>query len=254
MNILFLLLFGLIQGITEFLPISSSAHLLTISVLFGLSLSKLDSIFLHVGTLLSLIVYFKKDIYGMLLSVFSPKKFYEYFFHLTNLILSTLPLVIAGIFVYKYVKIFEIATIIGSANIICGILLYVVDKYSSHAKYILSKKDAFVIGLMQIFSIIPGVSRSGICITASRLLGYNRELSVNWSFMMALPSLAGAIILGIFSADYNSIMFDSGLLLIFSSFIFSIFAVSMLIKFVKLASFSIFAFYRILLGAFILFL
>ena len=182
---------SLIQSITEFLPVSSSGHLILAQKIFDMPDSICLTMMLHLGTLIAVVSYFYKDIFKMAKAVFSFKKSPLFW----QLCIATLPMLIVGFFCHRFVHLFHQPTIIASMLIGFGILLWAADKYSPAQKNLsqLTYKGAFFIGLAQIFALIPGTSRLGITITCARYLGFNRADSARFSMLLSIPViLAGA--------------------------------------------------------------
>ena len=244
-----IIVLGFIQGITEFLPISSSAHLIIFRDLFLIGKNVINNnitltfdIALHFGTALAILVYFFHDFIEM------KKK------HIINIIIATIP---AGLLGVLFEEIFEsyLRTkylIISLSLIIMGIIIYKVDKSMKENKGIedITIKDALIIGISQIFALIPGFSRSGTTIVSARLLKINREDSAKFSFYLSLPIVLGAVILNLFKADYqiiksNILLFILGILVSFTT---GIICIKYLIKYLKNNNFKIFMWYRLILG------
>ena len=246
-----ILLLSLIQGITEFIPVSSSSHLILASNFIGFKdQSLLVDVSMHIGSFLAVIVYFYKDI----LNFFQNK---ELFF---KIILSSIPVMLVGFFLVKSNLIAELRNFktIGWMTLVFGILLYYSDKYKLEKKIgkDFTFKAAFIIGFFQVLSLIPGVSRSGISITAARLLNFQRFDAVKISFLLSIPTLAAVSIYGIknilSSDDINfSILNLSSILL---SFIFSYLTIKYFINYIKEFNLNIFVYYRISLGMLLLIL
>jgi|TARA_B110000881_G_C18598725_1_gene533432 undecaprenyl-diphosphatase len=242
---------SIIQGITEFLPISSSSHLILASKYFNFDNQSLSlDVSLHIGSFIAVIFYFKKDIFNFL-------KNKELFF---KIIISSIPVMIVGYTLVKLNLIEQIRNIkiIGWTTLIFGILLYFSDKFST-AKMIKNNfnyKSALYIGFFQILSLIPGVSRSGITITAGRFLGFKREESVKISFLLSIPTLAAVSIFGIINLSSSDNLNISllNILSIFLSFIFSLITIKYFLKYIKNFSLNIFVIYRVILGIIILIL
>jgi len=242
---------SIIQGITEFLPISSSSHLILASKYFNFDNQSLSlDVSLHIGSFIAVIFYFKKDIFNF----FKNK---ELFF---KIIISSIPVMIVGYTLVKLNLIEQIRNIkiIGWTTLIFGILLYFSDKFST-AKMIKNNfnyKSALYIGFFQILSLIPGVSRSGITITAGRFLGFKREESVKISFLLSIPTLAAVSIFGIINLSSSDNLNISllNILSIFLSFIFSLITIKYFLKYIKNFSLNIFVIYRFVLGIIILIL
>jgi len=242
---------SIIQGITEFLPISSSSHLILASKYFNFDNQSLSlDVSLHIGSFIAVIFYFKKDIFNF----FKNK---ELFF---KIIISSIPVMIVGYTLVKLNLIEQIRNvkIIGWTTLVFGILLYFSDKFST-AKMIKNNfnyKSALYIGFFQVLSLIPGVSRSGITITAGRFLGFKREESVKISFLLSIPTLAAVSIFGIINLSSSDNLNISllNILSIFLSFIFSLITIKYFLKYIKNFSLNIFVIYRVVLGIIILIL
>ena len=240
---------SLIQGITEFLPISSSSHLILISEFYNFSNGGLSvDVALHIGSFFSVILFFRKDIV----------KFINDKILLSRFIIASIPIMFVGFFLVKYnlIDYLRNIEIIGWTTLIFGIMLFISDK--TKESFIMKKnfsyKSAVIIGLVQILSLIPGVSRSGIAITGARFLGFKRYDSAKISFLLSIPTLAIISVYGIKdiveSNNYNFSILN--ITSIFFSFIFSYLTIKYFLKFIKRFSLNIFVIYRIVLGVFIL--
>ena len=242
------LVLSLIQGIFEFLPISSSAHLLiTSEVLNFKSSSLVIDISLHLGSLLAIIFYFRKD----LSNLFQNKNL------AILIIVGSIPLIIFGFLLYITNLIYFLRNIeiIAWSTLIFGILLYFSDKGKVKKKFDndLNFKTILIIGILQIFALIPGASRSGVAITAGRLLNFDRYDSSKISFYLSIPALAGASALGIKNAFDQGIEFN--ILVIFSiifSFLFSYLTIKYFLAYIKKFTLNLFVYYRILLAGILL--
>jgi len=244
-----ILILSIIQGISEFLPVSSAAHLVLISKYYAFTNQNLlIDICLHLGSLLAIVFYFRND----LIHFINNKKF------LIKILIGTIPIIPAGYILYQTGLINQLRNleVIGWTSLIFGILLYVSDK-SKNTKKIgteFTNKSAIIIGLFQVLALIPGVSRSGITITSGRFLGFNRFDSTKISFFLSIPTLAAASLLGIYnitkegSAELN---FLAIIAVIFSA-IFSYITIAFFLNFIKKFSLNIFIIYRIILSIFIL--
>ncbi len=238
------LILSIIQGISEFIPVSSSAHLLIISRLSDFNVSNLQlDISLHLGSLLAIILFFRKE----LINIISNKNIF------LLIILGSIPLVIVGYIFYStnLIDQFRNLKVVAWTTLIFGILLYFSDKFELKNKISseLNIKSIIIIGLFQILSIIPGVSRSGIVITASRFLKFDRVESSKIAFYLSIPALAGASVLGFKDVIDDQINFDA--IFIFStsaSFLFSYFTIKYFLIYVKMFSLSFFVIYRIVLS------
>ena len=239
-----ILILSIIQGISEFIPVSSSAHLLIISRLSDFNVSNLQlDISLHLGSLLAIILFFRKE----LINIINNKNIF------LLIILGSIPLVIVGYIFYStnLIDQFRNLKVVAWTTLIFGILLYFSDKFELKNKISseLNIKSIIIIGLFQILSIIPGVSRSGIVITASRFLKFDRVESSKIAFYLSIPALAGASVLGFKDVIDDQINFDA--IFIFStsaSFLFSYFTIKYFLIYVKMFSLSFFVIYRIVLS------
>ena len=238
------LILSIIQGISEFIPVSSSAHLLIISRLSDFNVSNLQlDISLHLGSLLAIILFFRKE----LINIINNKNIF------LLIILGSIPLVIVGYIFYStnLIDQFRNLKVVAWTTLIFGILLYFSDKFELKNKISseLNIKSIIIIGLFQILAIIPGVSRSGIVITASRFLKIDRVESSKIAFYLSIPALAGASVLGFKDVIDDQINFDA--IFIFStsaSFLFSYFTIKYFLIYVKMFSLSFFVIYRIVLS------
>ncbi len=244
-----ILILSAIQGISEFLPVSSFAHSVLVAKFYSFTNQNLlIDICLHLGSLLAIIVYFRKDLFNFI----NNKSF------LLKIILGTIPIIPIGYIFYETNLINELRSlkVIGWTSLIFGILLYISDrsKITKKIDQEFTNKSAIFIGLFQVLSLIPGVSRSGITITSGRLLGFNRFDSAKISFFLSIPTLAAASLLGIYniyiegSAELNFLAIIS----IIFSFIFSYTTIALFLNFIKKFSLSIFVIYRIFLSLIIL--
>ena len=240
---------SIIQGVTEFLPVSSSSHLIIVSDYLYFEKQNLTlDISLHIGSFLAVITYFSKDIINLVRN----KDLFS------KLIISSFPIIIVGYFLVKYNLIDHLRNIkiIGWTTIIFGILLYVSDKFKFEKK--LDKnftvKSAIFIGILQILSLVPGVSRSGITITAARLLNFDRVDSAKISFLLSIPTLGAVTFFGINNLiNQEDLSFSLlNLISILLSFVFSYLTIKYFLQFIKRFSLYIFVVYRIILGILIL--
>ena len=239
-----ILLLSLIQGVSEFLPISSAAHLILASNIYEFkNQSLLIDISLHLGSLLAILFYFRNEIFNLKNNL---NLFYK-------IIVATLPLIITGYFLYSTGIIYEFRNIkvIVWTTFAGAILLHIADrrKIFNNLENSFNFKSALIIGLFQIIALIPGTSRAGITITAGRILGFDRTDSTKISFYLSIPALAGASVIGIKDLLKENIEFNFIVLAgIFLSFIFSLITIKYFLKFIKKFSFKIFVFYRIILS------
>ena len=243
-NIIEIIILSLIQGVSEFLPISSSAHLVVVSTLYQFkSSSLLIDVSLHLGSLLAIIFFFRKE----LINLKNNQKL------LSLMIFGSMPLIIFGYILYKTELIYVLrdVQIIAWTTLIFGIILYIADKsrFDKKISSNLNLKIIFYIGLFQILSLIPGVSRAGITITAARIFKFNRFDSSKISFLLAIPALAGASVLGLNDVINQNFEFSYLVFLsIILSFLFSYFTVNFFLKYVNRFSLNVFVIYRIVVA------
>lgn len=245
-----ILVLSLIQGITEFLPISSSSHLIIYSEISGFSYSGLTiDVSLHIGSFFAVLTYFRNDI---LKFIYNKKLFFIIF-------IASLPIIITGYILTQLDIINNLRSIkiIGWTTIIFAIFLYIVDK--KEKKLNISKnlnfKNGIFIGIVHVLSLIPGVSRSGIAITAGRYLGFDRVDSAKISYLLSIPVLTAVSFYGIYENIYvsDTILSQLSLTGILLSFIFSYITIKYFLIYIKNFNMNLFVYYRILLGTFILF-
>jgi undecaprenyl-diphosphatase len=261
MNIFDSIILGIIQGLTEFLPISSSGHLIIARDLFGWHGSSdlsFDAI-LQLATGLALVVYFRKDIFRLIKTFFAmiSKKPVEQKDKITiwAIIIGTIPAIVFGLFLQKYMETtFRSAILVAFVLIIGSAVMYLAEKFSNQNKQ-LSLWKGIGIGFFQCLALVPGFSRSGATISGGLLFGLNREDAARFSFLLSIPIILGSGIKQLLSV-VKSDAFSSDWLNIFSgsitSFIFGIIAISFLIKFLKNNKLTIFIWYRIILAIFVL--
>ena len=244
-------LLSLIQGITEFIPVSSSSHLILFSNYTNFEeQSLLIDVSLHIGSFLAVLCYFYKDILDFVKNKILFLK----------ILISSIPVMLIGFFLVETNLIENLRNIkvIAWTTLIFGIILYFSDKcdLSKNIESNFSFKSAIFIGTFQILSLIPGVSRSGITLTAARILNFNRFDSAKISFLLSLPTLGAVSIFGLnntlSSSNINFSLIN--ILCIFLSFVFSILSIKYFLHFVKKFSLNIFVIYRVLLGVILLFL
>ena len=247
MTTIFLL--SLIQGITEFLPISSSSHLIIISEYLDFTKKNLlIDVSLHIGSFLAVITYFYKDI----------SKFVKNKFLFLKIVIASIPILITGFFLVETKIIYDLRSIeiIGWTTIFFGILLYFGDrcKIKRSMDKNLSYKNIIYIGLVQVLSLIPGVSRSGITITAARYLKFSREDSLKISFLLSIPILGAISIFGLSNVVAENELELSKLTLIsvLLSFIISFITIKLFFYYIQKFNLTIFVIYRIILGIFLI--
>tara|TARA_Y100000590_G_scaffold31736_1_gene35078 strand:- start:1474 stop:2241 length:768 start_codon:yes stop_codon:yes gene_type:complete len=244
-----ILILSIIQGVSEFIPVSSAAHLVLVSKYYSfVNQSLLIDICLHLGSLLAIIVYFRNDLFNFV----KNRNF------LIKIIIGTIPIIPVGYILYQTGLIYQLRNlqVIGWTSLIFGIILYLSDrsKVTKKISTEFNNKSAILIGLFQVLSLIPGVSRSGITITSGRFLGFDRFDSAKISFFFSIPTLIAASTLGIYniykegSAELNFL----AIIAVLFSFIFSYITIALFFKFIQKFSLNIFIIYRIVISIFIL--
>lgn len=254
------IILGIIQGIGEFLPISSSAHLILVPYLFGWEQSSMAfDIALHFGTLTAVLVIFFKDWWELFLGAvnkitkgkdsFDNKMFWY-------LVAATVPGALIGFLLDDIVEnVFrENIVLIACSLAIMGVLIYLGDKWADkHYKLEtdfkhISFKQALVIGLSQALAIIPGFSRSGTTILTARLMGLSKSAATKFTFLLSVPIIAGATILEVGNLELSVETFMG----VFIAFAVGIFSIKFLLNYIKKHDFSVFAIYRVVFAVIIL--
>ena len=243
-----ILILSAIQGISEFLPVSSSAHLIIVSSLYDLKTSSLlIDISLHLGSLLAIIFFFRKDLFDLK----NNQKL------LKLIIIGSIPLIIFGYILHsaELIHLLRNIKVIAWTTLFFGIILYFADqrKIDQNISSNLNIKSILFIGLFQMFALIPGVSRAGITITAARFLNFNRVDSGKISFLLSIPALAGASFLGL--KDLQNETLEINLLVIIAivlSFLFSYITVKFFLNYLNKFSLNIFVIYRLIIALILL--
>jgi undecaprenyl-diphosphatase len=258
---------GIVQGLTEFLPISSSGHLILVPYLFGWDDPFIDSlafsVVLHGGTLLALLVYFRDDWLRLIPAGFAvlrdrsfrgdPDRRLAWL-----LVVSTIPAAIAGALLNDFVeRTVREPGLVAVMLVLAGILLWLADRWGAriHALDRLSFRGALGIGLAQTIALIPGTSRSGISITAALFAGLDRTAAVRYSFLMAMPVIAGAVAFEGFKlvrGDVSDVEIGPMVVGVVSAFVSGMLAIEVLLRYVRTRSFNIFVVYRFVLAAIVL--
>ncbi len=242
---------GLVQGLGEFLPISSSAHLILIPWFFGWQVPGLSfDVALHLGTLVAVLGVFGRDWIDLIRDGMTGRKTPagRMFWYM---VVATVPGAAVGFIFEDYIStVFRNPQLVGVMLIVMGIILYVADKYSPAVKDLggIGWKESVIIGISQAFALIPGVSRSGITMTAGRLMGFDRETAARFSFLLSTPIIAGAGLLHIVRlspADFT-MPFVAGILV---SAVVGYLSIKFLLRFLVTNSFGIFVAYRLVLGS-----
>ena len=239
-----IIILSAIQGITEFLPISSSAHLIIISSLYEInSSSLLIDIGLHLGSLLAIVFFFRKDLFDLK----NNRKL------LSLIIIGSIPLIIFGYILHttELINLLRNIKVIAWMTLIFGVILFVADqgKIEKNMSSNLNMKSIIFIGFFQVLALIPGVSRAGITITAARILKFNRVDASKISFLLSIPALAGASFLGLKNINIQNIEPNFFLLIAVAlSFIFSFITVKYFLIYINKFSMNAIVIYRILIS------
>ena len=249
-NFIEIIILSLIQGISEFLPISSSSHLIIVSSIYEFqSSSLLIDVSLHLGSLLAIIFFFRKD----LLNLHNNKKI------LLLIIVGSIPLILFGYILYKteFIYFLRDIKIIAWASLIFGMILYFADKnnFNRSLSTDLNLRNILYIGLFQVLALVPGVSRAGITITAARIFKFNRVDASKISFLLAIPALSGASVLNLKNIFEQSVQINYLVILaIILSFAFSYLTIKFFLKYIEKFSLNIFVIYRIFISLLLFFI
>ena len=261
MTLLEIIILAIIQGVTEFLPISSSAHLLLPAELFGwISQGLAFDVAVHVGSLLAVIIYMRKELVDMTVGFFKygfTKKQSEESRLAWSVVFATIPVVIAGFLLKDWIELnARTALVMAATTIGFGLLLWYADASAKLARGLNSMQmnNAVVIGLAQVLALIPGTSRSGITMTASLMLGFDRESAARFSFLLSIPAILGA---GLFSVidliqqttpvDWMALLYGAAF-----SFVSAYLCIYLFLSWISRIGMLPFVIYRLCLGAILL--
>ncbi|NCS98590.1 undecaprenyl-diphosphatase UppP [Candidatus Parcubacteria bacterium] len=258
MDLLLSILLGFVQAVTEFLPISSSGHLILFRDLtntqfeYGLAY---DSV-LQFATTLAVVVYFRKDILRLIDSffkIFTGKlEKHEDKILIGAIIIGTIPAVVFGLLLEDLMDtIFRSSLLVAATLILGAIIMHFADKISKQDREI-NIKNGLIIGLFQSLALIPGMSRSGMTISGGLLMGLKREAAIRFSFLLAIPVLLGSGVKKMLDLESSGLLSSLGLELVFgaiTAFIFGILAIKFLITYLKNNSFKVFIWYRLILAS-----
>lgn len=255
-----IIVLAIVQGITEFLPISSSGHLILIPAFTGWpDQGQATDVMVHIGTLFAIIVYFWRDVLSILSGVldlfklrWSPRARLAVY-----IAAATVPAVIFGVFLKSFGLLDKIRSIevVAWNAMIFGVLLLIADKVGPRIKVMedMTFGPAMIIGLSQALALIPGTSRSGITMTAARFLGYERAEAARFSFLLGIPAIAGAGVLTLYELNVSGEPVpDGAIMAAVFTFFSALAAIAFLMAMVKRLSFTPFVMYRMLLAGFLL--
>ena len=258
MEIINAIILGIIQGITEFLPVSSSGHLEIAKAILGENKvgeeSLLMTVVLHFATALSTIIIFRKDILEILKGLFQFKNNDSFWFSL-KIVFSMIPAALVGVFFNDEIEaLFGGAlTLVGSMLLVTGLLLFLADKAKASAKKV-GVKHAILIGVSQAIAILPGISRSGATISTAVLLGIDKEKAARFSFLMVVPLIFGKMAKDILSGDiqYETTTFIPLIVGFIFAFLTGMFACKWMIRLVKSSQLKYFAYYCFAIGGIVI--
>ncbi|MCU0648961.1 MAG: undecaprenyl-diphosphatase UppP [Gemmatimonadaceae bacterium] len=261
MSVWHALVLGIVQGLAEFLPISSSAHLALTPLLFGWRDPGLAfDVALHLGTLLALAWYFRTEwiaLAGAGVDILRQRAVRTaQHWQLVYLVIATIPGAIAGLLVKDYAEtVFRAPALTAVALMVMGVLLWAADRFARRTRVLgeLRARDALLVGLAQMFALVPGVSRSGSTMTAARTLGFDRPSAARFSFLMSMPITLAAVVVKTPDAVAEHGVSLPLIVGIVAAAISSWLAIDILLKYVSRYSFGIFALYRLVLGAGVLY-
>jgi undecaprenyl-diphosphatase len=250
MDILQAVLLGIVQGITEWLPVSSSGHLAILQNLFGLGAPVLFDIMLHLGTILAVVVVFWKEILEILKAVVKFDFTGENGKLAIFIIVAMVPTAIIG-FAFKktFESLFSNLTAIGIALIITGCFLFICERFKRKAE--LGFKESLLVGIAQGIAIIPGISRSGATIGTGLLLGIEKEKVAKFSFLLSIPAIIGASIFDFNATELASVGWNYALIGIIISAVVGYLTIKLLLNIIKKQKFWLFSIYCWILGAII---
>ena len=256
-------LYGLIQGLTEFIPVSSTAHLKVISHFFGIDDPGTSvSAIIQLGSVFSLFWYFRNDLFK--LRNRSPNKIFNYLIHeklIRSILFGTLPIILLGGFIkiflpYFFDEIIRSNLTIALLSLIMAFFMYIADTSKKGSINLLNHNyfDIFLIGLAQAFAIFPGISRSGITISTALVLGWERGDAAKFSFLLGIPAISfAAIVEFIYSFDeFSSLNFLPLIVGLITTFLSSLLAIDFLLKYFSLKGLKLFIIYRIIFSFVIL--
>lgn len=250
------IVFGIIQGLTEFLPVSSTAHIVITQLVFGYTFPGLSfEIFLHLASVLAVIIYFWKDLWnvirGFILFVAKrkPEDRTQFYFGIYILIATLITGILGMILTGFIAESMKTPPMIAGALIVTGFALIFIERFHQYGTRTINSmnaKDAIIVGLGQTLAVIPGISRSGATLVTSLLAGLDRETAVRYSFLLAIPVILGSSVLAVNDFSMEIVDYIGGVNLIVSfivTFIFSVIGIIWLISFLKKSRLIYFAIY-----------
>ena len=263
MEYLKFIIYGLIQGLTEFIPVSSTAHLKVISIFLGIDDPGASlSATIHLGSVLAITWYFRNDIFNFRSQ--SSKKLLDYFLHerlLRSILIGTIPIALLGGIIklfapYFFVNVLRSNLSIALVSLLMAFFMYLADSSKRGSINIKNHtySDSFLIGFFQAFAIFPGVSRSGVTITSALLSGWERRDAAKFSFLLGMPAISLVAIVEFISSfnDFFSLGFLPLFVALITTFLTSLLAIDFLLKYFSSNGLKIFIIYRVIFGVVIL--
>ncbi len=249
---------GIVQGFTEFLPISSSGHLVLVSELNSWQDQGLfTDVAVHVGTLLAVMIYLRSHLTSLIKSFFSFQLTQNN--NLTKIIIATIPAVVVGFFIFDFVQLyFRDIKVVAVTSVVFAALLFVADhfKMKIYSWKNMNYVQAFIIGLFQVLAFIPGASRAGVTITGARFLGFDRSSAAIFSMLLSIPIILASLVLTsldlMISAEININLYQS-LFAAFVSCTTALLSINIMMRIIQRSTFNIFIIYRVLLGFILLY-
>ncbi|AOM82733.1 undecaprenyl-diphosphatase UppP [Salisediminibacterium beveridgei] len=255
------IVFGIIQGLTEFLPVSSTAHIVITQFVFGYTFPGLSfEIFLHLASVLAVIIYFWKDLWNVIRGFFlyivkqQAEDRAQFYFGIYILIATFITGILGMLMTGLIADSMKTPPMIAGALFVTGFALIFIErfhKYGTRTVASMNAKDAVIVGLGQTLAVIPGISRSGATLVTSLLAGLDRETAVRYSFLLAIPVILGSTVLAINDFSMGIVDHIGGINLIVSfivTFIFSVIGIIWLISFLKKSRLIYFALYCFIVG------
>jgi undecaprenyl-diphosphatase len=257
------ILYGLIQGLTEFIPVSSTAHLKIISLFFGMddpgpSLSAI----IQLGSVFAIVWYFRDDFFKLKRQ--SSKRIFDYLLHqrlLRSILIGTIPIISLGLIIKLYFPFFFDNILrsnlsIALVSFLMAIFMFIADSSKKGTIYLKRHNylDSFLIGLSQALAIIPGVSRSGVTISTALVLGWDRSDAAKFSFLLGMPAISLAAIVEFITSfnNFSSFSFPPLIVGLSTTFLSSLFAINFLLRFYASNGLKLFIIYRLVFGIVIL--
>jgi len=249
---------GIVQGFTEFLPISSSGHLVLVSELTSWQDQGIfTDVAVHVGTLLAVTIYLRSHIITLVRNILTFK--INKYDNLIKIIIATLPAVIVGFLIYDFVQLyFRDIKVVAATSIVFAALFFVADHFNSKISNWenMSYIHAFIIGLFQVLAFIPGASRAGVTITGARFLGYNRSSAAIFSMLLSIPVILASLALTsleLLNSPEININLHQSLFAAITACITAFLSINIMMRIIQGSSFNIFIIYRVMLGFILLY-